>query len=112
MAASPPIDELEARKRLAQARMEIHRAEMALYWDQITRPLRRAQDGLSTMISNPVFRWAAAGAGGWLLFTGRLRSLGRVAGWALPLVLPRARGFLARQAMTLAVRGFQGWRRR
>jgi hypothetical protein len=112
MDPAPPLDELAARKRLAQARMEIHRAEMALYFRQVTSPARAAEAGWHTLAANPFARWAAAAAAAALLFSGRLRGAGRVAGWVAPFVLPRVRGFLARKVGGLAWRGLLGLARR
>lgn len=112
MGQAPPLDELAARKRLAQARMELHRAEMALYFRQVTSPARAAEAGWLALAANPIARWTAAAGFAALLFSGRLRRVGKVAGWIAPLVVPRVRGFLARQAGGLAWRGLLGLARR
>ena len=112
MGQAPPLDELAARKRLARARMEIHRAEMALYFRQITSPARAAEAGWQGLVANPIARWTAAAGFAVLLFSGRLPRVGRVAGWVAPFVMPRVRGFLVRQAGSLALRSLQGLTRR
>lgn len=112
MGQAPPLEELAARKRLARARMEIHRAEMALYFRQAISPVRAAEVGWRTLASNTWLRWSATAAAAALLVSGRLRRVGKIAGWVVPFVLPRARGFLARKAGGLAWRGLLALLRR
>ncbi|MFZ4694334.1 MAG: hypothetical protein ACOYMV_04325 [Verrucomicrobiia bacterium] len=112
MGQAPPLDELAARKRLAQARMELHRAEMALYFRQVTSPARAVEAGWHALAANRIVRWTAAAGGAALLFSGRLRRIGKVVGWVAPLVVPRVRGFLTRKISGLAWRGLQGLARR
>lgn len=112
MGQAPPLDELAARKRLAQARMELHRAEMALYFRQVTSPARAAEAGWRALAANPIARWGAVAGAAALLFSGRFRRVGKLAGWVAPLVMPRVRGFVARQVSGLAWRGILGLARR
>jgi hypothetical protein len=112
MGQAPPLDELEARKRLAQARLELHRAEMALHLRQLLAPVRAVQSSVATVAANPMVRWAAAGVAGWVFFSGRWRTLGRAAGWVLPLALPQARRLVTGRAWGLASQALQWWWRR
>lgn len=105
MGQAPPLEELAARKRLARARMEIHRAEIALYFRHAMSPVRVAEAGWRTLTANPWLRWSAAAGAVALAVSGRLRRLGKIAGWIVPFALPRARGFLARKAGGLLWRG-------
>ena len=91
MDQAPPLNELAARKRLIQAKMELHRAEMALHYSQIVQPFHSIQSGLGKVLSSPFLRWGLIGGLGFLLVRGRLRFLGKAAKWALPFALPRLR---------------------
>ena len=105
MGETPPLDELAARKRLVQAKMELHRAEMALYYQQMISPFQKAHDGFERLKHHPIGRVAIAGGLGLLLFMGgrRLGSLKKVAGFVAPMVVPKIRGFIINRAMNWAM---------
>ena len=94
MGAAPSIDELEARKRLIQARMDLHRAEMAWHYRQITAPVQSFKAGFTRVMSNPIARWTIMGSLGFFLVTGRLRFVRKAAVWVAPFLLQRVRGLL------------------
>jgi len=104
---APPLGELAARKRLAQAHMELQRAELALAYQQATAPFRLAQSKLHSLTSQPGSRWALLGGLGFLLISKRFRFLRRTVGWVLPFVLPRIRGLAGQRAMQLGLKGVQ-----
>ena len=101
----PPLDELAARKRLIQIKMELHRAEMALYTHQLLSPLRTAQLRVTSLFSHPITRYVTVGAVGLLVFTRRLKVFRKVGGFVAPLILPFLRRFLFRQIGNLVMRG-------
>ena len=110
MGEAPPLDELAARKRLVQAKMELHRAEIALYYHHIMAPLKTAQSGISTasnFLSHPAARMALVGGLGVLLFSGRLKFFRKPAGLIIPFISSRLRGFLFRRAWDLVLKRFQ-----
>ena len=110
MGEAPPLDELAARKRLVQAKMEIHRAEMALYYHEITAPIQTVRSGITSLASHPLAKVAVIGGIGFLLFSGRLKFLRKTTGFVAPLVSSKLRGFLAKQAWNLVFKGFRLWR--
>jgi hypothetical protein len=97
MGQSPPLDELAARKRLVQAKMELHRAEIALYYREVTAPLRIAESSVHTILNHPISRITMIAGAGVLFFSGRLRLFRKTLGFIAPIVLPQLRGFLKRQ---------------
>ena len=107
MGQNPPIDELQARKRLIQAKMEIHRAEMFLYYNEIMTPIQNVQNNLQRYTNHPIARFAAMGGLGFLLVTGRLRMVKRLAGFLVPMLFPSMRRLLMGGAGRLAVKLFQ-----
>ncbi len=104
---SPPLNELSARKRLAQAHMELHRAEMTLHYQQATAPLRLVQSRIHSVTSNPVARWMLLGGMGFMLVSKRTRYLRRATGWLLPFMLPRLRGIFSNRALQFGLKGAQ-----
>lgn len=107
MGQNPPIDELQARKRLIQAKMEIHRAEMFLYYNEITAPIQNIQNNLQRFTDHPMARFAAMSGLGFLLITGRLQMLKRLASFMIPVLFPSIRRFLMSNAGRLALKFFQ-----
>ncbi len=110
MDEAPPLDELATRKRLVQAKMELHRAEMALYYHEVTTPIQTVRAGIASVASHPLTRVAVIGGIGFLLFSGRLKFLRKTTGFIAPLVSSKLRGFLMQQAWNLVSKGFQLWR--
>ena len=104
MGASPPLTELSARKRLVQARMEIHRAEMALYFDQMVSPFQRISSRVQAVVGNPIVRVGVVGGLGFLLVSGKLKFLRKVTSWAAPLILPRIRNFVMNRLASMVAR--------
>jgi hypothetical protein len=107
MGQNPPIDELEARKRLVQAKMELHRAEMALHYNEIMAPIQSVQSNLHRFTGHPIARAAMMGGLGFLLISGRLRMAKRLAGFLVPMLFPSLRRFLMGNAGRLALKLFQ-----
>ena len=106
------LDELEARKRLIQAKMDIHRAEMAVHLHDITEPIRKVQNSVGRITHSPILRWGLISIVGWLAFSGRWRWFTRITAWVSPLALPQAGQFLKQNALTLGMKLFEWWRNR
>lgn len=83
MVESPPLDELAVRKRLVQARMELHRAELALYIDHTLAPIRKA----SALASQPMVRWGGLAAMAAMVFAGARSNKVRSAGGKVSSIL-------------------------
>ena len=107
MDAAPPLDELEARKRLAQAKMELHRAEMALYYQEVTAPLRALRSKITALVSHPAVPIVLVGAVGFFLVRGRQPMVRKVAGWLMPLLLPPLRGLFVNRVRGWLSKGLQ-----
>ena len=104
------LEELATRKRLIQAKMDIHRAEMAIHYDHLKRPIQSVKSTARTIFSNPWLRWAIfAGLGLFLVKGGgrSLRSTVKVTGKMVPFVFPRVRNFLISQATQWGMRWFR-----
>lgn len=110
MGQNPPIDELESRKRLIQAKMELHRAEMFLYYNEVVTPIQNIQSNLQRFTDHPIARFAVMGGLGFLLVSGRLRMVKRLAGFLIPMLFPSMRRFLVGNAGRLAIKLFQALR--
>lgn len=104
MATLLSMDELEARKRLIQARMELHRIEMAVYSHQILSPFQTVRHGFEKIAAHPILRWGIIGGFGFLATKLRLRLVGRLAGIAVPLVMGRIRGIVLGPVARMGVR--------
>jgi hypothetical protein len=107
MGQNPPIDELQSRKRLIQAKMELHRAEMFLYYNEVIAPIQNVQSKLQRFTDHPLARFAVIGGFGFMLVTGRLRMVKRLAGFIVPMLFPSMRRFLMGNAGRLAIKLFQ-----
>ena len=107
MGEAPPLDELAARKRLVQAKMELHRAEMALYYQQAIAPFQTVRSGFSTLVSHPIVRAVFMGGLGFLFVKGRLRFARKAVGWAAPLVFSRLRTFVMSHVWKWGLKGLQ-----
>ncbi len=104
---TPQLDELAARKRLVQAHMELHRAEMALHYQEVTAPFRLAQSKVSWITANPILRWLLIGTTSFVLVSKRTALLRRAASWAIPLLVPRLRGMFKSPTFQLGLKGAQ-----
>jgi hypothetical protein len=102
MDQAPSIDEFEGRKRLIQAKMELHRAEMAVYLHEFTRPFATVSFGVSRAFSNPVVRWLAVGALGYYLVVRRRRRAAEGENWLASIIMPRLRQVLVGIAVKAA----------
>jgi len=105
MGTTPSLDELEARKRLARARMDLHRIEIAVHCHDITAPVLSVREGVVRVLSSPIARMAIIGGLGFFLLKGRRsfagRSLRKVMGWTVALVVPRIRHLALRPLIKL-----------
>jgi len=109
MGETPPLEELASRKRLVQAKLDLHRAELALYYGRITAPLQIMRKG-ARFLTRPAVSLAAVGAVGWLLFSGRLNFLHKTTGFIVPMLLPRLRGLLVNRTLDMFFKGFRLFR--
>ena len=107
MGQNPPIDELQARKRLIQAKMELHRAEMALYCREVLMPIQAIQTNLQRFTDHPIARIVIMGGLGFLAMSGRARIVRRLSGFIIPMFFPTMRRFLMGNAWRLAFKVFQ-----
>ncbi len=112
MGAAPLLDGLAVRKRLVLARMELHRAEMAVHVSDLLAPLRPLQTPFAFLARHRAFRWAAVAAVGFLVAARRTHLLRKAAAFVVPLLLSRLRGFIFGRAASLAMGGIRRfWRR-
>ncbi len=109
MGEAPPLEELASRKRLVQAKLDLHRAELALYYSRVTAPLQIMRKG-ARFLTHPAVGLAAVGAVAWLLFSGRLNFLRKPTGLIIPMLLPRLRGLLVNRTMDMFFKGFRLFR--
>jgi hypothetical protein len=112
MGKTPSLNELATRKRLLQAHLEIHRSEIALYYHDILSPFERVGSRVTQLASNRWVRWGAIGAFGYLFFARRLGILRKVAGVAMPLLLPRLQGLIRSNALQWGMKAVQMLRSR
>jgi len=110
MGQTPPLDELAQRKRILQLKMDMRRAEMVLYYHEITAPVRFVQEKFQRLKGNPLLVAGAALLSGWLLFSGRMGVLRRAASWVLPVVWPRLRGQFLNVVLSPFLKGFSCFR--
>lgn len=94
MDKAPPLNELAARKRLIQAKMELHRAEMALFVNDIKNPFQRLRSHVEKAAHSPWLWLGVLGGVGFLLFRGRKEPARKTAGWLAPIILPRIRNMI------------------
>lgn len=109
MGQAPPLDELAARKRLIQAKMELHRAEMALYYQQTITPIRMMRSGFSTVITHPLTRIALASGLGFFLVRSRFRLTRKAVALVIGLALPQLRTFLVNRTFGWGIDKLRAW---
>ena len=109
MGQTPPLDELSARKRLVQAKMELHRAEIALYYQEVMMPLRTVQSGFQQFKTHPIYQILTIAGMGFLFFSNRLRSLGKIAGFVIPIAIPQLRRFFTGNLSQVFFKSAQSW---
>jgi hypothetical protein len=106
MVESPPLDELAARKRLVQARMELHRAELALYYQEALSPVRK----FSAFVSKPSVKWTAIAAVVGLLMTGsRMKIVQKITGKMSPLLMAPLKTFITTRVIGFVMRALQNF---
>ncbi|MBI4025843.1 MAG: hypothetical protein HY360_12735 [Verrucomicrobia bacterium] len=117
MDQTPDIDSIEERKHAALQRLERCREETMACWkdlesrytqmevrwqetvshyQQVTTTIRNANRRIISLTSHPLIPWIVAGGIGYLIFSGRLRLVGKTLGLAIPMIVPRLREFLLR----------------
>lgn len=110
MRESLPLNELSVRKRLVQARVELHRSEMALYYQYATQPIRAVGSQVNRVMTHPMTRLTLIG-GATFLFVSRLRKKSATktsspteaapnASFASRVIWPRLRTFLVRRLVS------------
>ncbi len=109
MGQAPPLDELAARKRLIQAKMELHRAEMALYYQQTIAPIQMVRSGLSTITTHPLTRIVLMSGLGFFLVRGRFRLTRKAAALVIGLALPQLRTFLVNRTLGWGIDKLRAW---
>ncbi len=74
--------------------MELHRAEMALYFDETISPLRTVETRLNALRSNRPLQMVLIGGLVFLIFSGRFNWARKKSGFLLAFILPKVRTFL------------------
>jgi hypothetical protein len=119
MNKSLSLEELAKYKHDLQRQMEAHRKEMDSHCEtlsasihRITAPFQKVGSGIGHLTSNRLLQIGLVAGLGFLLFSKKTGGAKKVGGLLATVVVPKIRGFLVSQALNLAVKGFQLFRRR